>query len=125
MRTIGKFYRDEILCLPKRQLKKVELPTNWGNTKLEEDLFGWKIHTGMEIIECRSKEESRYLKILLDYNMREVYVPKDDEYLKKILPKLEKLKKKIDNIINFYLRGVLDRRIRDKVKSKVYLEITK
>ncbi len=56
--------------------------------------------------------------------MTEVKVPKDDEYLKKILPKLEKNKKKIDDIVNSYLRTVLNRKIRKQVRNEVFLEIT-
>ncbi len=125
MRTIGKFYEDEILCLPKRKLKKV-LPRGVGEIKIDRDLFGWKLYEGKEYIECRSEEEARYLKIFLDTDVvYKVYVPKDDEHLKNILPKFEKLKNKIDEIINDVLYSVLNRNINARARREVYKEITK
>jgi len=125
MRTIGKFYKEEILCLPKKKLKKVEFEIYSSDIKIEEDLFGWKLYSGKEYMECRSEEEARYLRIFLDAGVREVYVPKDDEYLKEILPKFEKLKKKIDEIIDSYLYSVLDRNLRARARHEIYMEITK
>tara|TARA_Y100000031_G_C8146693_1_gene350331 strand:+ start:64 stop:426 length:363 start_codon:yes stop_codon:yes gene_type:complete len=113
MQTIGEFYKENILC--RNDLVEVELPTNWGDLRVEQDLFGWKLYGGRkEFIECKSEEEARYLYIFLDLGMTEVNVPKDDAYLKKILPKLEKLKKRIDEIVNSYLRTVLNRKIHNE-----------
>jgi len=125
MRTIGQFYREEILSLPKEKLASVELPANRDETRIEQDLFGWKLYFGTDFIECRSEEEARYLKVFLDSGMTEIYIPKEDEYLKNIIPQLERLKKKIDEIVNSYLETVLDRKIRERVKHEVFMEITK
>lgn len=125
MKRIGEFYREKVLSLPKKSLIKKILPDNSGNVKIEKDLFGWRLYSGKNFIQCRSEEEARYLKVFLDAGLREVYVPKDNEYLKSILPELEKLKAKTDEIINFYIDGILDHKIREKVKREVYIEITK
>lgn len=99
--------------------------------KIERDLFGWKIwynrfgRKSRQYLECRSEEEARYLKVLLDVGMREIFVPKDNEYLKSILPELERLKKRTDEILNDSLEFVLDRKIREQVRHAVYMEITK
>jgi hypothetical protein len=125
MKRIGEFYREKVLSLPKKSLIKKILPNNFGDVKIEKDLFGWRLYSGKNFIQCRSEEEARYLKVFLDAGLREVYVPKDNEYLKSILPELEKLKAKTDEIINFYIDGILDRKIRERVKREVYIEITK
>jgi hypothetical protein len=125
MKRIGEFYREKVLSLPKKSLIKKILPDNSGDVKIEKDLFGWRLYSGKNFIQCRSEEEARYLKVFLDAGLREVYVPKDNEYLKSILPELEKLKAKTDEIIKFYIDGILDHKIRERVKREVYIEITK
>jgi hypothetical protein len=125
MKLIGEFYREKVLSLPKRSLFKKELSDNSGETKIERDLFGWKLFSGKNFIECRSEEEARYLKILLDLGFTEIYVPKDDAYLKDILPELERLKTRTDEILNSYLETILDRKIKERLRYEVYMEITK
>jgi len=125
MKTLGEFYRESILTLPKSSLIKRELPTASEEIKIERDLFGWKIYSGKDFVECHSEEEARYLKVFLDAGLRKVYVPKDKEYLKNILPELERLKMRIDEIINSYLETILDPKVRKKIRYEVYLEITK
>ncbi len=123
MRTLGEFYREKILTCKK--LMRRELPSFSGHTKVAADLFGWKLYCDGEFIECRSEEEARYLKVFLDAGMTEVLVPKDDDYLKSILPELETLKMKIDNIVNSYLETIFDRKMRQRLKHEVFLELTK
>jgi hypothetical protein len=125
MKTIGEFYREKILTLPKSSLIKRKLPENSGEIKIERDLFGWKLYVGKNFIKCNTEQEARYLSIFLDAGVKEIYVPKDNEYLKNILPELEKLKTRIDEIINLYLEGILDHKIRKKIRYEVYREITK
>ena len=124
MKTLGEFYREKILTLPESSLVKRELPDSSGEIRIERDLFGWKLFSGKNFIECRSEEEARYLKIFLDAGLKEVYVP-DDEHIKDILPELEALKARIDEIINSYLDGILNPRIRERIRSEVYNEITR
>lgn len=131
MKRIGVFYREEVLSLPKKSRTKREAPyLSPHNMKIEKDLFGWKIwytklgRKSQQYIECRSEEEARYLKVLLDVGMREIFVPKDNEYLKSILPELERLKKRTDEILNSYLETILNRQIRAQLKHEVYMEIT-
>jgi len=125
MKTIGEFYREKILSLDKNLLVKKKLPENIGTIMIEKDLFGWKLYCGKSFIACHSEEEARYLKIFLETGMKEVYVPKDEEYLKSILPELEGLKRRIDEIINSYIDGILNSKIREQLKWQVYMEITK
>jgi hypothetical protein len=114
-----------VLSLPKRKLSKKELPDNSGEIKIDRDLFGWKLFSGKNFFECRSEEEARYLKIFADLGMTEIFVPKDDVHLKNILPELERLKTRTDEILNSYLETILDRKIKERLKHEVYMEITK
>jgi|YNPBryunderm2012_1023409.scaffolds.fasta_scaffold35254_1 hypothetical protein len=123
MKTLGEFYKERVLSLPETSLIKRELPDNSGEVKIERDLFGWKLYSGKNFIECTSEEEARYLKIFLDAGLKEVYVP-PEEQLKELLSELESLKEKIDKIINFYIDGILDYKIREKIRNEVYREIT-
>ena len=123
MRTIGEFYKEEIL--PRKGLVIQQLPTNAGETKIVKDLFGWRLCSDKECIECRSEEEARYLNVFLDIGLTEVGVPQDDESLKAVLPKLERLKSRTFEIIDSYLATVLDRRVREQVRHEILAEITK
>lgn len=125
MRTIGQYYKETVLCLPKKERKKVELPSHWDDVRIEEDLFGWKLWSGNEFIECSSEEEAKYLKVFFDSDVYEFDVPKDNEYLKKILPQLLKNKAAIDEIIDDFSYGILDRQIKAKLRHMVFVDITK
>ncbi len=125
MQFIGAYYKEKVLSLPKKALSKKELFGSSGEIKIERDLFGWKIYSGKNFIECQSEEEARYLKVFLDLGFTEVYVPKEETYLKSVLLELERLKSKTDEILNSYLETILDRKIRERLKHEVYMEITK
>lgn len=132
MKTIGEFYKEKILSLPENMRSIREIPYSFlENMEIKKELFGWKIfytragRKSLEVIECRSKEEARYLGILIDSGMTEIYVPKDDEYINSILPEMERIKTKIDEILNSYLETILDRKIREQLKYAVFTEIIK
>ena len=129
MRTIGEYYKETVLSLPRRAVYKREVETYWCEIRIENDLFGWKLYYNKGsrggIIECHSEEEARYLKVFFTSSMKEVYVPKDIEYLRNILPRLERIKFKIDEILNSYLETITIRKVREQLKLEVYLEVTK
>jgi hypothetical protein len=123
MKTLGEFYKEKVLtCKP---LRRKKLLKNSDEIKIGKDLFGWKLYSGKDFIECRSEEEARYLKIFLEAGLDEVQVPKNDDYLKTILPELENLKSKVDAIINSYLETILDKKIRIRLKQEVWAEISR
>ena len=121
MQLIGEFYREKVLL--RDDLIRRELPYRKGDIRIDQDLFGWKLYAGNQYIECRSEEEARYLKPFLELGFSEVYVPKDEEYLKSILPQWEYLKRRTYEIMDDVLEGVLSRKIRGKVRSAVLAEI--
>ena len=123
MQRIGAFYREKVLS--QKKLVKREFPY-CGNEELriESDLFGANLHAGKHFIECRSEEEARFLKVFLDAGLTEICIPKDDKFLKEILPELEILKERTDDILDHFTCGILNMSIRHAVKRKVYQEIT-
>ena len=123
MKTIGEYYQEKVLS--KKGLREVELPQYNGESRIEKDLFGWKLYSGKNFIECSSQEEARYLKVFLDSGLSEIKIPKDVEYLMSILPELERLKSRIDEILNSYLESIFDRKAREQLKHEVYMEVTK
>jgi len=125
MKRIGEFYREKVLVLPDKSRIKKMLLDNSGEIKITRNLFGWRLYSGKDFIECRSEKEVRYLKVFLDAGLREIRIPKDDKYLQNILSELERLKTKTDEVINSYLESILDRKIREKLRYEVYMEITK
>jgi len=123
MRTLGEFYKEK--TTGRDDLVIREFPDYNGECEVVKDLFGVKLYSGKNFIECRSEEEARYLKIFFDAGMDNVAVPGDDDYLKIILPELENLKNKMDEIISLYVDGVLNRKLKERVKREVYIELIK
>jgi hypothetical protein len=121
MKTLGEFYKEKVLI--RSDLADREFLDYKGEGKVERDLFGWKLYSGKNFIQCRSEEEARYLKVYFDSGMDIVAVPGDNNYLKSILPELEKLKKDIDEIISMYADGVLNRKLKARLKREVYQEL--
>jgi hypothetical protein len=123
VKTLGEFYREKILN--RTDLYEIEWPFNNGNIEVIKDLFGWKLSTGKNHVDCQSEEEARYLKVFFDAGLKGVFIPKETTYLKSILPELEQLKQKIDIIMNEYLETILNRRSREQLKHEVFMEIMK
>lgn len=128
-KLLGEMYREKVLSLPKRSLRKVKLEDSPENLRIEKDLFGWKLfytRYGRKteyFLECRSEEEARFLKIFFELGLKDIRVPKDEEYLKSILAEFEKEKKRTDEVLNFYTDAILNRQIRERVKHEVYQEV--
>ena len=123
MRTLGEFYREKLSS--RSDLIEKTFENNFGEIKIEQDLFGWKLYSDKKYFECKSEEEARYLKVFFEAGVESIKVPKDDKYLKNILPELENLKMKIDKIINSYLETILNRQIMEKLKQEVFAELMK
>jgi hypothetical protein len=121
MRTFGEFYRET--TRGRKDLITKELPTHLGNIRIEQDLFGWKIYAGKYFIKCRSEEEARYLKVYFDIGVTEIKVPRDLEYLKSILPDLENIKRKTDEIIEDELSGIISERLKEQARSRAYMDL--
>jgi hypothetical protein len=100
-----------------------ELPSLDGDARIEQELFCWRLYTGKQYIECRSEEEATYLMVFLRSGRREVYIPRNDAYLKEILPQLLYLKKRHDEIIEDRVDGLVGQKLRQRARSKVWSDI--
>ena len=125
MKTLGEFCREKVLSLPEEARVERHVPFCRAPIRIEKGLFGWQLWSGKNRVECRSEEEARYLRVCLDAGMVSIWVPTEDAYLASILPEMEHLKTKIDEIIASYLDGILSRKTRERVRSEVFAELTK
>ena len=130
MKTIGEYYKETVLSLPEKERNLRELPVNERNLRIDRNLFTWRIYYKRygrktpRFIECATEEEARYLKVFMDAGVSKIYVPKNLEYLKSILPELEDLKAEHDKIINDGVKYILNRKTREKIKHGVWMELT-
>jgi hypothetical protein len=124
MQLIGDFYRDRILTRTDLQQRELTLPAD-KQPQIIKYLFGWQLVADDESIDCRSEIEARFLRIFIDLGLHDVAVPASDEYLEQLLPELEYLKRRADEILDEHLETVFDPRVKAKVRHDVYAEISK
>ena len=132
-KLFGNFYRDKILS--QKNLKTVNLfhpntpltsPLSKGGKRgveIKNELFGWRLSSGKDHIDCSSEAEAEYLKIWLESGLEEVKVPKDESYLTKILPELKDLKEKIDHIILDHISTITSQKLQNKILQKLQEEL--
>ena len=118
--TLGKFYREKVLT--HKPLRTKSLPKVSGEVKLEQELFGWRLSSGREHIDCSSEMEARYLKVWLEAGLDSIKIPKDEDYFKEIVPKLESLKQKTDEVFEDYLGSILDPKLRQRLLHQLWQE---
>jgi len=121
--TPGKFYREKIST--HRPLHTKRLPKVSDEVKLEQELFGWRLSSGREHVDCASEMEARYLKVWLEAGLENVNIPKDEVYLSEIVPELENLKQKTDDVFGDYLGSILDSRLCQHLLHQLWQEATK
>jgi type I restriction enzyme M protein len=121
--TLGKFYREKILS--QKPLYTKTLPRLTDEIAVRQSLLGWRLYSGKNYIDCASELEARYLQVWLEAGREEVKVPKDEAYLKAIVPELEILKTKIDAVIESHLGFIANPKTRNRILRQLWLEITK
>lgn len=131
-KLLGHFYSEKILG--QKNLKTVKLfhPTpltsplakgGKGGVEIKNELFGWRLSSGKDHIDCQSEAEAEYLKIWLESGIEEVKVPKDESYISKILPELKALKEKIDRIISDHISSITSQKLQNKILQKLQGEL--
>ncbi len=123
--NFGKFYKENVLGY--KSLSTIKLPKVSGKIKVKKDVFGnYRVYySSKDYIPCNSENEARYLKLFLDLGLEEVKIPKNEDYLENILPQLEELKREAQEIIESYLEGVANNKIKETIRYQVWLEILK
>ena len=117
MIRLGVYYRQ--IIEGREDLEEIELPFTEQPVELEPTLFSWKAKSGKRVIECRSEEMARYIKVFWEAMALRIEVPADDEYIREILPRLEKIKQKHDQIIYDHIEWLSTARAK-----KEYLQLT-
>lgn len=126
MPFLGKYYKTKILKLKPKALKEVRLPRKNefdSAVKIEPVLFGWRLHTDKEFVELPTEEEARYCKVFTEIGLREVMVPKDINYLKSLLPELEDLKQKHDEVLNENMENYISRKHQRQLFQLVWSKV--
>ena len=123
-KLLGHFYREKVLN--QKNLKKVKLFHPTKEVEIKKDFLrggGWLLLSGKDLIECQSETEAEYLKNWLESGLEEVKVPKDENYLSKILPELKALKEKIDEIISDHVSSITSQKLQNKILQKLQGEL--
>jgi hypothetical protein len=118
--TLGKFYKEKILT--QKHLHTKKLPEGSGKVKIEELLQGWRVYSGKKYVECNSETEARYLKAFIGTGINKVKLPAEDILLL-ILPELEKLRAKIDSVINSYLESIISVKTRGLLQHHIWTKL--
>ncbi len=121
--TMGKFYQEKILS--HKPLTTKRLPRVSGEAKIEPELFGWRLSSGRQRIDCASEYEARYLKVWLEASLDSVRMPKDEDYLKEITLQLEKIKEKIDETFETYLNSIVTIKLQQRLRHLLWQEAIK
>lgn len=121
--TLGRFYTERVSSQPALYTKN--LPEATGNISIQQSLLGWRLYSGKQSIDCASELEARYLKVWLEVGIDHVKVPRDENYLQAIVPQLESLKQRIDEIIAPYLNSIVNVKTRDRILRQLWQEITR
>lgn len=124
MELIGEYHRDKVLVLSENQRKQMDLPSWRDDVKVVNELFGWVLKCGKEIIDCRSEDEARYIWALWSFDWNDFWVPTDDKYLAEILPRLLVLKEGHDEVVEEKTCFYSNRKIREELKRQIYLGAT-
>jgi len=120
-KLLGHFYREKILN--QKPLKTVKLFHPAKAVHIKNELFGWRLSSGNDHIDCQNEAEAEYLKIWLESGLEEVKVPKDESYISKILPELKSLKEKIDRIISDHISSITSQKLQNKILQKLQGEL--
>lgn len=121
--TLGKFYQENIVN--QEALSTKSLPKDIGDISIKYSLFGWRLYSGKQSVDCASELEARYLKVWLEAGVEKIKVPQDESYLRAIVPQLEGLKQSIDEIIEPYLNSIVNVRTRERILHQLWAHITK
>jgi hypothetical protein len=118
---LGHFYREKILS--QKNLKTVKLFHPTREIHIKNELWGWRLSSGKEHIDCQSEAEAEYLKIWLESGLKEIKVPKDEDYLLKILPEIKSIKTKTDRTISDHISSITSQKLQQKILQKLQGEL--
>ncbi len=119
--TIAELYKDKVLT--RKNLKEVELPARSDNIEIQSDLLDWKLISGRKKIVCDSENEAKFLRVFIECGFSAVMVPTDERLLKALVPVFEKRQKEINEVVEEYLEGVQQPKVKEQLRSAVYAQM--
>jgi len=131
MKTLGQIYQERVLSRSELARQRLELNQPVASSRIEKGLFGWQLfYTRLGSrrrysVQCVSELRARYLKMLIDIGISEIYIPSDENYLSEVLLELETLKRKIDDVIDHYTTVISSPRIKERIRRGVYTKMIK
>jgi hypothetical protein len=115
--NIAAFYKNQIITVPCYSL---DLPERAEPIEIENFLFGWRLKIGKKVIDCSSEAHARYLRVFAEMGWDKALVPKDSDYLAKIIDQWENLFAKAQETLEEYISSILQNKTRDLLIHKVW-----
>ena len=128
LNSIGKdtfinFYKANILT---QKADTITIPRFKESIKILRTLKGYcitdkkrrRIADKKEGVDCKTYEEAKYIAILATIGMEKIAIPRDEAYLKQILPKLEKTTDMIKEELENYCASIVDKKLQMEIKQK-------
>lgn len=122
--TFSNFYKDNILS---QKVDYITIPRFKGPIKILRTLHGYhitdkkesRITDKKEGVNCRIYEQAKYIALLATMGMEKIAIPKNEEYLKQILSKLQKTTDIIKEELETYASSIVDKKLQIEIRQKV------
>ena len=129
LNSIGKdtfinFYKENILT---QKVDNLTIPRFKGPIKILRTLHGYhitdkkesRITDKKEGFNCKTYEQAKYIALLATMGMEKIAIPKNEDYMKQILPKLQKTTDIIKEELETYSSSIIDKKLQIEIKQKV------
>ena len=114
--TFANFYKDNILT---QKINIINIPRFKDRIQITKTLVGYSVTDKKERVKCNSYDEAKYIALLATMGMEKIAIPKDENYLKQIIPKLEKTTDMIKEELENYSSSIVDKKLQIEIKQKV------
>ncbi|MEW6374755.1 MAG: N-6 DNA methylase [Thermodesulfobacteriota bacterium] len=118
--NIETFYKNQIITVP---CYSIDLPERAEPIEIENSLFGWHLKVGRKTIDCSSKIQARYLRVFAEMGWDRVMVPKDSDYLVRIIDQWENLFSIAQATLEEYTSSILQNKTRDLLTHTVWAKL--
>ncbi|MGB3477913.1 MAG: N-6 DNA methylase [bacterium] len=122
--TLGKYYRKNVIK-SKISTRTVHLPPKTPMLKIEKEIFGFRLISGKKSVDCKVEEAAEYLMIFVEAGLDKVKIPKNESDLKRVLPELQRIKQKTDEIIESDIATIINVKLRSKLEHLIWQEVMK
>lgn len=114
--TFSNFYKDNILT---QKVNVVTIPRFKIPIKIIKTLIGYSVTDKKDKYHCKTYEQAKYIALLATMGMEKIVIPKNEDYLKQILPKLQKTTDMIKEELETYSSSIVDKKLQIEIKQKV------